>query len=138
MRALRSVGEAARLVMKPQLQIVRPHKQEVAQFQCSACGADRGCDCNAPAVEKANQVLARNERKRMADRERIQAKRDVARRGIDNAKQSKNDDNMPTEKEAEESYQTTLYDQACLLLESMAGDTRQRFFAHLRRKYHVG
>jgi hypothetical protein len=37
---------------------------------------------------------------------------------------------MPTAAEAEESYQETLYNQACLLLESMASETRQRFFAH--------
>jgi hypothetical protein len=41
---------------------------------------------------------------------------------------------MPTAEEAEESYQETLYDQACLILESMSGATRQRFFAHLREK----
>jgi hypothetical protein len=47
---------------------------------------------------------------------------------------------MPTEAEAEESYQDTLYDQACLLLESMASETRQRFFAHIRKakqKWHA-
>ncbi len=43
---------------------------------------------------------------------------------------------LPTEAEADESYQETLYDQACLLLESMAGTTRQRFFAHLKEAYH--
>jgi ParB-like chromosome segregation protein Spo0J len=42
---------------------------------------------------------------------------------------------MPTEEEAEESYQETLYDQACLILESMADATRQKFFAHLKGKY---
>jgi hypothetical protein len=31
---------------------------------------------------------------------------------------------MPTAEEAEESYQETLYDQACLILESMSGATR--------------
>jgi hypothetical protein len=33
--------------------------------------------------------------------------------------------------EAEEKYQATLYDRACLLLESMADETRQRFFAEM-------
>jgi hypothetical protein len=42
---------------------------------------------------------------------------------------------MPTEEEAEESYQDTLYDQACVLLERMTDETRQLFFAHLRGKY---
>lgn len=42
---------------------------------------------------------------------------------------------MPTEAEAEESHQQALYDQACLFLERMTGETRQRFFAYLRRTY---
>jgi len=46
-----------------------------------------------------------------------------------------NIDKIPTEEEAEESYQQTLYDQACLLLESMTDSTRQKFFAHIKRKY---
>src|SRR5262249_50453242 len=44
-------------------------------------------------------------------------------------------DRMPTAKEAEESYQDTLLDQACLLLDSMAGPTRQKFFAYVEKKY---
>jgi hypothetical protein len=43
---------------------------------------------------------------------------------------------MPTEAEAEKSYQQTIYDQACLLLEAMADATRRKFFAHIRGKYH--
>ena len=30
-------------------------KREKAKFICSACGADRGCNCNAPAIEKLAQ-----------------------------------------------------------------------------------
>jgi hypothetical protein len=45
-------------------------------------------------------------------------------------------DDMPTAEEANESYQGTLYDHACLIVdEEMSGETRQRFFAHLKRKY---
>jgi hypothetical protein len=47
------------------------------------------------------------------------------------------DDEMPTEAEAEESYQETLFDQACLLLDSMAAATRQRFFAYLKERYQL-
>jgi DNA-binding Lrp family transcriptional regulator len=65
-------------------------------------------------------------------RERYRALR-TQRRGHATAEQG--DKVMPTAEEAEESYQDTLYDQACLLLESMADETRQRFFAHLRGKY---
>lgn len=38
---------------------------------------------------------------------------------------------IPSEEEAEESHQQALYDQACLFLERMTGETRQRFFATL-------
>jgi hypothetical protein len=41
---------------------VRQHKQELA-YRCSACGADRGCDCNAPAIKKAAAALAANPEK---------------------------------------------------------------------------
>ena len=44
--------------------------------------------------------------------------------------------NMPTEEEAEEEHQETLYDQACQFLELMTGETRQRFFAHISERYH--
>jgi len=38
------------------------------------------------------------------------------------------DDAMPTEEEADESWQADLYDAACLLLEQMSDATRRRFF----------
>jgi transposase-like protein len=37
-------------------------KQEL-EFRCSKCGADRGCDCAAPAVRKAAAALAANPQK---------------------------------------------------------------------------
>jgi ParB-like nuclease domain len=40
-------------------------------------------------------------------------------------------EDLPTEAEADESWQNDLYDQACLLLERMADATRQRFFGYL-------
>lgn len=49
--------------------------------------------------------------------------------------ESSDDDGMPTFEEAEESHQQTLLDQACLFLERMTGETRQRFFAHIQEKY---
>jgi hypothetical protein len=42
-------------------------------------------------------------------------------------------DQMPTAEEADESWQDTLYDQACLLLERMAARTQERFFAHINQ-----
>jgi hypothetical protein len=41
------------------------------------------------------------------------------------------DDDMPTEEEAEESYQQTLYELACQHVGEMTEATRQRFFAHI-------
>jgi hypothetical protein len=37
--------------------IVQFQKKQEAKFICSACGADRGCNCNAPAVEKLAEKL---------------------------------------------------------------------------------
>lgn len=37
--------------------IIQLQKKQQAQFICSACGADRGCQCNAPAVEKLAEKL---------------------------------------------------------------------------------
>ena len=45
-------------------------------------------------------------------------------------------DDMPTEEEADESHQSTLYDHACLIVdEEMSGETRRKFFAHIKEKY---
>ena len=45
--------------------IVQFQKKEAAQYLCSACGADRGCNCNAPAVEK---LAAKAESQRQTQR----------------------------------------------------------------------
>jgi hypothetical protein len=45
------------------------------------------------------------------------------------------DNSIPTEEEAEESYQETLFEQACLFLEEMTDETRQRLFAKLKGDY---
>jgi hypothetical protein len=54
--------------MPTQAQIIQMQRKPEARFACSACGADRGCDCNAPAVEKlakqAEQVRQRMKRYR--------------------------------------------------------------------------
>jgi hypothetical protein len=41
--------------MKPSTQIEISARQELP-YRCSACGADRGCNCNAPAVEKLKTI----------------------------------------------------------------------------------
>lgn len=49
-------------------------------------------------------------------------------------KKQKQPEVMPTEAEAEKSYQDTLYEQSFWLLEQMTEETRQRFFARLREE----
>jgi hypothetical protein len=56
---------------------------------------------------------------------------------LQKAESIRNSEAMPTAEEAEESYQETLYDQACLLLESMASETRQKFFGHVKENYQL-
>jgi len=72
--------------MKEQAQIIQLKKQEQeSPFICSACGADRGCDCNAPAVKKmAEKYLERNER----ERQRLKEKRAVANAPVENIDES--------------------------------------------------
>lgn len=65
-------------------------------------------------------------------------KKRSARAGAQGALKSLSDSEIPTEEEADESWQNDLYDQACLLLERMADETRQRFFAEIRRLYSYG
>jgi hypothetical protein len=56
--------------MKETAQIIRPWQKEEARFLCSACGAERGCDCNAPAVEKLAHKVEQQRRNQKAYRER--------------------------------------------------------------------
>jgi Protein of unknown function (DUF3102) len=44
-------------------------------------------------------------------------------------------EDMPTEEEAEASYQHNLFDLACQHLEEMTDETRQKLLAHIRDKY---
>jgi hypothetical protein len=58
--------------MKEQAQVIRLKQQE-APYICSACGADRGCDCNAPAVEKLAAYRERERQKKARQRARAKA-----------------------------------------------------------------
>jgi DNA-binding transcriptional MocR family regulator len=52
------------------------------------------------------------------------------------AKKAKPEEVMPTQEEADASHQSDCYDIVCRVVDyEMSGETRQRFFAHLRRKY---
>jgi len=144
-----------------QLQIVQ---QVNRSMECSSCGAAgiAACDCGAPympASARAAKAIVENRDK--SDRAiaaeigvsgetvrqaRKQLPSDLAvdtRVGLDGKvrhmpqrKPKPKSEEMPTDEEAEESFQADLYDQACWLLEQMASSTRRKFFATLRRKYH--
>jgi hypothetical protein len=58
--------------MKATAEVIQFQKKQEAKFVCSACGADRGCQCNAPAVEK---VAAEMERQRQKARAYYQKKK---------------------------------------------------------------
>jgi hypothetical protein len=62
--------------------IVQFQKKQEAKFICSACGADRGCDCNAPAVEKLAEKLEqdRQRARKARDKKKILAKSNNASR----------------------------------------------------------
>ena len=42
---------------RPICEVIEVQKQQEAKFLCSACGAERGCNCNAPAIPKAQQAI---------------------------------------------------------------------------------
>jgi hypothetical protein len=54
----------------PPATIVQFQKKEEAKFICSACGADRSCNWNAPAIEKLVQKQEQDRQRAKAYRER--------------------------------------------------------------------
>jgi hypothetical protein len=54
---------------KPVAEIIHFRHQE-SPYVCSACGADRGCDCNAPAVERLAAKTEQDRKRARAYRER--------------------------------------------------------------------
>ncbi len=145
--------------------VLKMQYPSVGRLECSACGAkqDAACDCGVPYVpagaraaaavaanpEKSNRSIAEDigvsldtvnrARNESDERDRSTEKRtgkDGKRYPARKPRLVKSDEDMPTEEEADASYQETLYDQACLFLERMTGETRQRLFAHIRKTYH--
>lgn len=51
--------------------IIQFQKKEEAKWLCSSCGADRDCNCNAPAVERLAEI---RERARQEKRQRKKTK----------------------------------------------------------------
>lgn len=135
----------------------------VQRMVCTGCGAEANAPCNcgmtcvpkllraveavAASPNKSNRAIAesiglaeatvRRARGASSDAPAVREGRDGRPYAIRQRPAPKPQDlEMPTAEEAEESWQETVYDQACLLLERMADETRQKFFAHIRKKYH--
>ena len=52
-------------------------EQRQSEFICSACGASRDCDCNAPAVERLAAKQEQDRQRSKSYRERKTASRDA-------------------------------------------------------------
>jgi hypothetical protein len=92
------------------------------------------------ALSRADPIAAATEAaKRTADRyvgRNGEPVTESAEASAEKRKAKYADDNrMPTEEEAEEDYQKTVYDQACLILEEMSDETRRKYFAYIEGKY---
>jgi DNA-binding transcriptional MocR family regulator len=142
----------------PQLQIVQRVNRSM---QCSACGAasTAACDCGAPyvpATARAAKAIAATPRKSdraiareigVSDTTVLRARRATAsheavepRIGRDGKvrrlPKKPAEMEIPSQEEADRSFQSQLYEMACSMVDKrMSGTTRERFFAHLRRKY---
>jgi hypothetical protein len=57
-------------ITQPPPEIISLQQKEEAKFQCSRCGADRGCDCNAPAVAKLAEIKEQARQRDRAYKER--------------------------------------------------------------------
>jgi hypothetical protein len=140
-------------------------KKKPSMLRCSGCGTtqEAACDCGVgymPAGGIAAMAIARSpEKSDRAIAEEIgvghatvsRARNSVVsnetpdeRIGRDGKLRSATkrpklhvvpDDEMPTLEEVEEEVQATLYDQACLFLGQMTGETRRKYFAFITRKY---
>ena len=139
-------------------------ERAVVRLSCSGCGADAvaSCNCHKPYIPNTEQkrafiaeALKANPEKsdrqvgkeigadnktvgvvRAALEENEEIPHSEAKTGPKRGKKPESNNDLPSEEEAEASYQETLYDQACLFLERMTGETRQRLFAHIRKTYH--
>jgi hypothetical protein len=142
-----------------QLQIVQ---QVNRSMECSACGAAgiAACDCGAPympASTRAADAIAANPKKsnraiateigvaegtvRTARKSTAQDYAVDTRVGLDGKVRRmpkaklKPEEVIPTEEEAEESYQQHLYVICCDQIGDMTDETRRKLFTHIRRKY---
>lgn len=134
------------------------------RLECSSCGAEGtgSCDCGAPYVsarERAAKAIAANPEK---SNRALAAELGIAPNTVRTARKSTEQDcpvdtrvgldgkvrhlpkpkvvrgdEIPSEEECEKEHQQTLYDHACWFVdERMTSETRQKFFAYLKRKYH--
>jgi hypothetical protein len=79
--------------MKETAQIIRLQQKQEARFICSACGAERGCDCNAPAIEKMLHVREQERQKKQRYREKLKGNVHVDT-PVENTEEFEEDDNF--------------------------------------------
>jgi hypothetical protein len=81
-------GRADMTTITKPAEIIQFQQKQEAQFVCSACGADRACDCNAPAVEKLAGKL---------EQDRQRARRAREKKALEKSKAaSRDDDDEPS------------------------------------------
>lgn len=90
-------------------------------------------------VSRANELIRIAEGRTTVERQRENTAKRVRKHRVKPQRTLRNvhenADEMPTEEEAEEEYQQTIYEQACSMVADMTNETRRKFFAHIRRKY---
>jgi hypothetical protein len=146
--------------MPAQLQIVQTVNRSM---QCSSCGAAgiAACDCGAPyvpAATRAAKAIAANPnksdraiaadlgvdhktvgkaRKSTGDYSPVETRtgKDGVTRVIPKRKAKAEEEDIPSEEEAEACYQEHLYKIFIQNLDDMTAETRRKLFAHIRRKY---
>jgi hypothetical protein len=137
-------------------------KLKPSMLHCVSCGVtqEAACDCGVgyvPPSEYAAIAVAKNPEKSdraiaaatgvphatisRARKATVSNETVEKRVGLDGKarKQPKlrlvEPEEMPTQEEADEEWQQDLYDQACSFLGSMTSETRQKYFAHIKKEY---
>jgi hypothetical protein len=63
-------------------EIIKIDHRQQSEFVCSACGAGRDCDCNAPALERLAEMREQHRQRNKAYRERQKAEQDQSSRDV--------------------------------------------------------
>ena len=69
--------------MKASAEVIMLQRKQEAKFICSACGADRICNCNAPALERLTQLEEKAAEQREKKRKQKQKQREKSNENND-------------------------------------------------------